>query len=126
LEPTEPLELRFHPKFKSLLKDIKDRVAQDAIQGKLLKLKENPRHFSNSLTGPLAGDREICVLQDLRIIITLCWDCYGTVHQQKHKCPCDAIPENTIIVWWVGNHKEMRHAQGITSMPWPDNGPPCL
>jgi mRNA-degrading endonuclease YafQ of YafQ-DinJ toxin-antitoxin module len=117
--------VKFHPKFKSFLKRIKDKNAQDAIESKLLKLKESPRHFSDSLTGPLAGDREISVLQDLRIIVTLCWDCHGSTHQQKHKCPCDEIPKNTIVVWWVGNHKEMRHAQGITSMPWPDNDKLC-
>lgn len=118
----EPPELRFHPKFKPLLDAIKDGVARSAIQKKLLKLRENPKHFSIPLAYPLSGDREIKVLQDLRIIITICNECYGTVHQQKHKCPCEEIPENTIIVWWVGNHKQLRHAQGVTSAPWSNSG----
>jgi len=117
-----PPELRFHPGFRALLDAVGDGVARSAVQKKLLKLQENPEHFSTPLVYPLSGDREIRVLRDLRIIITLCWQCYGTVHQQKHKCPCEEIPENTIIVWWVGNHKELKHAQGATSVPWPSSG----
>jgi len=118
LKPIDQPVFRFHPKFLECLSGIVDPIAKSAIQKKLTKVLEDPKHFTAPLKYPLAGDREIRVLQDLRIIVTLCWECVETGHQNKHDCPCDSIPKNTIICWWVGNHKEMRRAQGITSLPW--------
>lgn len=125
MRPTEPPEFLFHPKVHEIFNGIMEEGNKNAVQAKLRKVLENPTHFTAPLHGPLSGDREVRVLQDLRVIVTFCWECVETGHQHKHQCPCDEIPKNSIIVWWIGNHKEMGHAQGVTSMPWPNSTKPC-
>lgn len=112
-------QLLFHPSFRKALDSLKGGVERDAVEKKLKNLLQDPHHFSVPLAGPLSGDREIRVLRDLRIIITICRDCRQTEHQKKHRCPCYDVPQNAIIIWWIGNHKELKKAQYATAAEWP-------
>lgn len=119
LSPVEDFEIIFHPKFKDSLLGIGDSIKRTAIEKKLEKFKENPLHFSLPYRGDLAGNRKIKVLADLRIVVTLCWECRQTNHQDGHNCPCDEIPDNTAICWYVGDHKDIRRrARHVVTGQW--------
>ena len=119
MNPTRNFGIIFHPAFKQAFSTIGDSVKRTAVEKKLEKFKENPTHFSTPYRGDLAGNRKIKVMADLRIVVTLCWECLQTNHQGNHNCPCDEIDENTVICWYVGSHKDIsRSPRRVVTSPW--------
>jgi hypothetical protein len=118
LAPPKKYDYLFLKGFENQLNKFKDGQTRSIIQRKLEKVLEDPYHFSRTLSGCLSGNREIKVLVDLKIIITICEECRKQHHMSTHKCKCDDIPVNTIICWWIGNHDEMAGAQTVTQSSW--------
>lgn len=119
LVPTRDFDILFHPVFQDALSKLRDPIKLTAIEKKLKKFMENPEHFSTPYKGDLAGNRKVKVMADLRIVVTLCWECRTTNHQGHHECPCDQIPENTVICWYVGDHKDIdRRAYRVVTSVW--------
>jgi mRNA-degrading endonuclease RelE of RelBE toxin-antitoxin system len=119
LDSSSSLDFLFHPKFNQTF-DKLDGEKRTRVEKSLNRFKSNPMHYSESYLGSLQGIRKIKVLDDLRILITICRECRANKLQHLHRClSCGKIDDNTVICWMVGSHKEIeRGARDTTTKAW--------
>lgn len=97
-------KLWFHPHFNRNFEKL-DRIKQLAVKKKIEKFiaghaKSKPMSFN------LIGKRELKVLDDLRVLFTICEECIEKGYVDYNGCiDCEKIPDNYIIIWNVTTHK---------------------